>query len=163
MRKGLLLMIITTLENLRRYNPMGASMEKAIDYIASLDTGNLQSGRYNVDGNDIYALVQCYDTKPYGESKFETHDCYADIQILLEGEELMYTADRKDMSNPTSYNSENDKTNYADNKEAMCTHMKPGAVMIFYPEDAHKASIRVGEQPVAVKKLLLKVRLESGQ
>lgn len=155
-------MIITTLENLKRYRPMGANMEKAIDYIASLDAGNLQPGRYDVAGNDVYALVQCYDTKLYDEGKFETHNCNADIQILLEGEELMYTADRKDMPAPTPYIPESDKTNYADNKEAMCTHMKPGAVMIFYPEDAHKACIRVGGQPVAVKKLLLKVRLEAG-
>ena len=159
--KRLLSMIITTRKSLSRYKSMGVNMKKAIEYIDAFNGADLEPGRFDVEGDDVYAVIQCYNTKQYDEGMFETHDCYIDIQIILEGEELMYTAQREDMSDATPYIPEKDKNNYGDNKEAMCTHMKPGTVMVFYPEDAHKACIQAGSQPVAVKKLLLKVRLDS--
>lgn len=134
-------------------------MDIAISYIESVDTSNLCLSTEPISGDDVYYMLQNYMTKEYSDGSFETHDKYIDIQIILEGEEKIYYADRSTMPSPTNYLEDKDKTNYKDNKNALEVHAKPQDVFIFYPEDAHKACIKVGSALNPVKKLLLKVRV----
>jgi YhcH/YjgK/YiaL family protein len=63
---------------------------KAFDALAELVAGDVTDGRHDVAGDDAYIMVSTYETNPVNEERrFETHRDYIDIQLLLEGRELI--------------------------------------------------------------------------
>ena len=75
-----------------------------------------------------------------------------------QGKELIYTADIDGLTPSTAYDETRDIILYQDTPTAQRVHLKAGEFRIFYPQDAHKASIRVDESGCAVKKVVFKVR-----
>ncbi len=50
----------------------------------------VRSGRYDLQGDDIYMNVMRLSTQPAQSKKAELHEKFIDIQILLEGEEIIH-------------------------------------------------------------------------
>ena len=49
----------------------------------------MKPGRYDIDGDTVYALVQEYDSKPKSEGFWEAHHAYLDVQYVASGAEHM--------------------------------------------------------------------------
>ena len=64
------------------------------DFLGERRAGDLEIGKYMIDGDRVYANVQQYVTKSYDEAKYEAHDHYIDVQCIVSGEEAIYLADR---------------------------------------------------------------------
>src|SRR4030042_7009969 len=99
-------MIIDHIDNYKKYN-MGKAWETAFDFLKKFNI-NSEPKRYDIKGNDIYLLLVSYNSKPEEEARLESHREYIDIQIGLEGREIIkwYNADK--LKPNTSYNKEND-------------------------------------------------------
>ena len=69
---------------------------------------NLENGKYEIDGEDIFVSVQDYNTKPESEGKFEAHKQYADIQFIIKGEEKLGYTNIKNCKPTTFYDDKND-------------------------------------------------------
>ena len=82
-------MIIDKIENSHRYVDLGKRIEKAFKYINYTDLKNIQPGKYEIDEENIFALISEYKTKPESEGKLEAHRKYIDVQYVISGEELM--------------------------------------------------------------------------
>ena len=74
-------MIYDKIENIDLYN----IDESAVEFIKNL-TGDEECKRYEIS-DKIYANIEEYQTKENGY--FEAHQKYADIQLLLAGEEII--------------------------------------------------------------------------
>ena len=74
------------LENYKKVHPR---FEAAFEGLKKLVAENAEVGKYEIDGTDIYAMVQEYVTAPFSEKKFEIHKEYIDIQYIVSGEEAM--------------------------------------------------------------------------
>ena len=46
------------------------------------------SGKYEIDGKNVYANVTAYTTIPWEEAKYEAHEHYTDIQYVIEAARL---------------------------------------------------------------------------
>ena len=57
---------------------------EAFGFLASLQP-DCEIGKYEIRGDDMFALVQSYDTKDIADSKLEAHHEFIDIQTLLVG------------------------------------------------------------------------------
>lgn len=131
--------------------------QEAISYMSKLDREKLSLGKHKVT-EDFFYNVQEYVTNGNIEKPYESHRKYIDIQLLLEGEEMLQVTDinRLVVSNP--YNEEKDCIFYYASENASGTILRPGSIMILYPKDAHR-SIRTMEYSCKVKKIVGKVKI----
>lgn len=150
-------MIIATFKNAERYCN-NDRMQRAFDFIKETNLETLDVGKYLIDGDNIFASVQAYNTKMETECLFESHRRYIDIQVIINGIEKMswLPIDKLNLIEDNF-----DKDDYALYKESfhgseLIVH--EGEFVIFYPEDGHKPCIAV-DKPSYVKKVVLKVAL----
>ncbi len=149
-------MIIDKIENSHLYRGIGKRIEKAFKYIHNTDLKNIQPGKYEIDGENIFALISEYKTKPESEGKLEAHRKYIDVQYVISGEELMGYSPLGNQQILEPYKEENDIVFFKGDKSF--TKVSAGMFAIFFPEDVHMPGINTGKIS-DVKKLVIKVRI----
>ena len=82
-------MIIDTLANLEFYKGLNEQLYKGLKFLKETDVAALPVGRYEIDGDTVFALVQAYETHLPEECRWEAHYTYTDIQYVVEGSERM--------------------------------------------------------------------------
>ncbi len=65
---------------------LGKRFAAAQQYLLAADLASLAPGSYDIDGKDVYVMIQEY-TQQEKEPAYEAHDVYADIQLVLQGSE----------------------------------------------------------------------------
>ncbi len=151
-------MIVDRLENWADY-PYGESWEKVFGFLLSLSP-DTPDGEYPLQGEDVFARVMTYATRPREEAILETHREYADVQIVLGGAEAMEWTPAQGLEVSTSYDPAKDAQFYRHPASAPARMtITPGLFAFFLPEDAHMPSLTVGEGPEEVRKVVVKIRL----
>ena len=79
-------MILDRLSNAEMYRKLSERFAIGFDYLAQ-DLSHVPDGRYEIQGDQVFAMVQSYDTKPREQGKWEPHRQYADIQFMITGRE----------------------------------------------------------------------------
>jgi YhcH/YjgK/YiaL family protein len=148
-------MIIDKIENAHLYKALGKRIEKAFEYIRETDLKNIKPGKYEIDGENIFALISEYKTKSEQEGKLEAHRKYLDVQYVISGEEKMGYVPLHGQQILEPYKEENDIIFFTGEKSF--TKVSTGMFAIFFPEDVHMPGIRSGDSSL-VKKLVIKVR-----
>ena len=82
-------MIIDALANMDFYKNLNESLYKGLRFLRETDLVALPVGRYKIDGDAVFALVQEYETHLPEECRWEAHYTYTDIQYIVEGSEKM--------------------------------------------------------------------------
>lgn len=119
----------------------------------------MKDGRVSIEGDDVYALVQTFDTAQPTERQFESHQVYADIHYIVSGGELIYYSQPAELTPKGAYDAACDATYYHDH-DNLGLILRAGYFMVFLPHDAHKpACIDPAEGPCNVRKVVIKVRL----
>lgn len=80
-------MIYDYLDQLNRYRGLHANIDLAIDFLDKTDLTQLELGRNEVAGDQVFALVQNNTLNDQPSDSFEYHERYMDLQFLLEGNE----------------------------------------------------------------------------
>lgn len=150
-------MILTTLADSAPYEALGARIAAGLSWLRSMDRG-LPEGRHTIDGDDLFALVQRYDTVPGTEKRLEAHVRHVDLQFIIDGHERILHAPAAELTVETPYDEAGDITFYADPPFSSSLLMRPGDLAIFYPGDAHKPGCMAGARH-AVQKVVVKVRI----
>jgi biofilm protein TabA len=155
-------MIVTSLENLSHQIAMTSALKKAMDYLKNVHPADLQPGQVEIDGKNIYAMIQAYETRPASaEVRLEAHREYIDIQYVATGVEVMGWADIHALQNPTEYNAEKDVWHGTlPASEMTAVRVAAGKAAVFFPEDAHAPKLAVSS-PTPVLKVVVKVRVNS--
>ena len=152
-------MITSTLSQLHWYQVISPNFEKAIQSALSTDFSGLEPGKYSIDGENIFAIVNEYLTKPLAECDPETHREYADIQIMITGIERFGYAPLTDQPETTPYDEERDVAFYSIGEEDLnYLTLHPGEFIIFFPSDIHQPEV-YRHQPELVRKVVIKVAL----
>ncbi|MBI9070157.1 MAG: YhcH/YjgK/YiaL family protein [Melioribacteraceae bacterium] len=149
-------MIYDSIENARLYFGLGERIKTAFEFIKTNDCSLLKEGKIEIDGNNIFALVQKYDTKDPEEAKFEAHQKYIDIQYMVAGTENIgfVLADYLDVVE--DYNEEKDVELLDGDGDFV--QISEGEFVMFFPDDAHKPGIKV-EENEPVHKMVIKVKI----
>lgn len=103
-----------------------------------------------------FALEQVYFPRARPDGFFESHRNYIDVQVIVEGEELMEVAEIARLKTSDPYLPERDLIKYADLPDASVLRMRAGDVAVFFPEDGHMPSLR-WRGPGLVRKTVVKV------
>jgi len=150
-------MITDKLDNAADYYGIGELYRKGLEYLQKTDLSALDVGKYEIDGERLFVLIQEYDTKPTDECKWESHKVYSDIQYIISGRELMGYAPIDQLTNAIDHTPEKDVVNYKDGKSAgVYFTAETGDFFIFLPQDGHMPNI-ANERSVRNKKAVVKI------
>ncbi|HAN00170.1 MAG TPA: YhcH/YjgK/YiaL family protein [Marinilabiliales bacterium] len=149
-------MILDHVKNIERYRTLSANLAKAIDFITANDLARFVAGKHLIDGEQVFLLMNEYETKPEADCKTETHRKYIDIQLMLSGAEKVGYAFLENQKVVEGYNVEKDYTFYEAELDYFI--LKPQWFAIFFPTDMHCPSIKA-EQPGFVCKAVVKVKV----
>jgi YhcH/YjgK/YiaL family protein len=151
-------MISDTLKNRHLYAAISPRIKAALDYLAKTDFSAMEPGRIEIDGTNLYILVQNYDSLPKEQGKWECHRKYIDIQYIAEGIEQIGFTNIDNMNVTTEYNPEKDVA-FLSGKGDYVTLVK-GSYGIFFPQDAHQPKIAPNNTPGKVKKVVIKIKVD---
>lgn len=153
-------MITGTLEQLDRLLPQVAgNVKKALELLKTVDVENLPVGKTPLDGDDIFASVNTYETEPRADRRPEKHFQYIDIQILGAGRETIGYTDVENAGDLTEDRREtNDVVFYGTTRKENFVKLEKGDFAIFFPWEVHRPNCWFGEGPETVKKIVVKVR-----
>lgn len=149
-------MIVDTLKNSDQYRNTHNGFSESFDFLKKAIEENLPVGRYEIDGDRVFAFIQEYISKE--ESSFEAHKNYIDIQFIVEGTEVIYAADISDLGVKCEYSAEKDIMLLDDCEKSSKLVLEKGEYGIFFPWDAHKPGLCFEGNPDNVKKIVVKVK-----
>jgi biofilm protein TabA len=150
-------MIIDSVQNASRYFSVHPLFEKAFDYISQTDLATTEPGRYEIDGENLKAIISNKKGVTAKESvaKFECHNRHIDIQLCISGKEQIGWKPRQTCASPNGeYNPEKDLQLYSAEPDTYF-ELTDGQFAIFFPEDVHAPMIGDAE----IKKLVIKVKI----
>ncbi len=151
-------MIVDKINNINIYKCLGDRFAQAIKFAENNQLLDFDNGKYSVDGENVFVIVQEYETKPLLDGKAEAHQKYIDIQIILKGEENIGYEILHNQQPTMPYNPEREVAFFNSCKSYI--KLSEGEFAIFYPWDIHMPGLRSGEGSTKIKKAVFKILYE---
>ncbi len=131
---------------------------KGLKFLAETDLANAEPGRIDIDGDQMFALVQDYTTKSPSEKRPEAHESYIDIQFVFSGKEAIGFAPLVEMPEVVKdLMEEHDVRFFGDVPDECFLTFSAGSYAVFYPWDIHRPGCWA-EQAEDVRKVVVKIR-----
>ena len=147
-------MIVDKLVNLNLYTSVVPEFEAVAEFLKNNDLAAMEEGSY-----DVCPGVKCNvsEYEPYAAGdKWEVHRKYADLQIVVSGDEKMDCASTLDGVGVGPYSDEDDFLFIDSCGEGMTSiYALPGTFAYFAPHDAHRPGLRWKAEKV--KKAVFKI------
>lgn len=151
-------MFASNIKIAEKYDYLNERFRKAYKWLEENDPMKMECGKYQIDGDDVYAMVQAYDTQPQETRRFETHEKYFDIQYVVAGVEKFGVRSSEGLVEAERIPA-NDLIFYEKAYTASWLILNPGELVVVAPEDAHCPQCMAGEIPSKVRKVVVKVRV----
>ena len=148
-------MIIDLVDNIKHYSHLEDKFQKAFTFITDPELMLLDNGKYEIDGEDVFAVISQYKTRDANEAKLEAHKKYIDVQFVPKGNELIGYAPFKGQEIISEYNEEKDVILFNGDKSFF--KVEHGMFAIFFPYELHMPGIKT-LIPEDVKKVVIKVK-----
>ncbi len=149
-------MIIDTLQQAHLYHSLGEHFVQAFDYLRQTDFSAVPKGKYEIDGDRVFAIVNEYDTVDAANEQMEAHRCHIDVQYMASGAELIGHDFLNGQTPSKAYDEEADFLLFGQ-PPVFFSRLQQGMFAIFFPSDLHMPNIRI-QQPAPVKKVVIKIK-----
>jgi YhcH/YjgK/YiaL family protein len=143
-------MIKDNIKNYLTYE-LNKRLKAGLEYLSQTDFFDMENGRYDIIKDEVFAIVQDYQTKD--EGKLEGHRKYIDIQYIVKGIEKIGFATKVNQQPVTDYDND---IEFYDDRADMFIPMRENDFAIFYPQDLHMPCIKFNSNDY-VKKVVVKV------
>lgn len=117
---------------------------------------SLDCGRHELQGDEIFMNVMSFMTQPAAEKLAELHEVYADIQILLQGEEVIHYGLQGNAAEIQEYHTDDDYQLCQAITPQQTLNLRAGMFALFLPGEPHKPGC-CAQQPQQIKKVVIKV------
>jgi YhcH/YjgK/YiaL family protein len=150
-------MLIDHLSNASKYYGVSPYVAAALKWLeANKDKfATMENGQYEIDGTNVYGIVNSYDTKPIGDCGWEAHLKYCDIHYSVSGSERIGYQYKSHMLEIQEYNHEKDYALYAGAGDWIT--VREGSFCLLLPDDIHAPGAIAGEHPAHLKKVVIKL------
>jgi biofilm protein TabA len=139
----------------KQYEQNKIYWDKAFAFLKNHSLDTLAVGRYDIDGDNVYAIITENPTKDKDSTKWESHHNYTDLHLVIKGEEKIGIAPVSKLVVTMPYDASKDLANYSG--EGKFYTASPGTFFLFFPGEAHRPNITAnGNKPD--KKLVIKIR-----
>ena len=152
-------MIIDRLSNAHLYFGLGKRFETGLRFLQDNwdSITDYENGLHEIDGRNVYLFMRRYDTVKLAQAKTEAHKKYADIQILKKGKEIFGYQTLSTIGPMLEDYPERDVSYFEAEPEFFT--LKDDLFVIVLPEDAHCPDCAFNDEPEAVIKSVIKVRV----
>lgn len=133
--------------------------DMAFKFLKTNDLSKLELKRYDIDGENLYAMVSEYLSKNEETTNFEAHRKYIDIQYVISGKEIMNIAPlttKKEVVTPYDMTKDIEFLTVDKISKFSAT---PSNFFIFFPTDAHRPGLKDGVNS-NVRKIVIKVKVD---
>ena len=152
-------MILDTLKNFECYTSLHKNFKAGFDFIQKALKENLAPGRYEIDGDALYASVQEYKTHSAEGAKFEGHRKYIDLQFIASGKERMDMIDIEKAEVFADYDAAIEAGLFTAKETPASAIFKAGDFAVFFPQDLHSPGIQADGIPSKIKKIIVKIAI----
>lgn len=138
-------------------NVLPAAVVRGIEALLKLSPATADAGRYEVEGEQLFVLIQDVDSRTFEESRPEAHGKFADVQIPLNTSErygfsfpqpgLACTEDRLEA---------NDVAFYERPSREFFIDIDPGSYVVFLPGELHRPCLTIDEK-TKIRKAVIKI------
>ncbi len=147
-------MILDQLKNAAIYAPLSPRIALAFNYLTMTDFSQVALGKYEIDGDRVFAIVNEYETKDEKDCVLEAHKKYIDIHYTISGSEAIGTTFLSNQVPTKEYDEQNDYMLF--NGETTHQILTPGLFALLYPHDIHSPGHHPKEKSF-VRKVVMKV------
>ena len=133
--------------------------DKAFAFLGSEGLVALETGRYELDGDNVFVMISEYNTIDPGDAKYEAHRKYIDIQYLIRGSELIGIAPYETIDAILQPYDPNREVEFFTVKGGEMKLANPGNFFIFFPSDAHMPQVKDVESAM-VRKAVVKLKFD---
>ena len=145
-------MIADNYQNYKLYSGIHKDWDKAFAVISDWLSKPIPEGaNVSLEQDGVKLVMQTYKTVPVETKKFEGHKRVIDIQFMVEGKEIIYYANNRNLEIVVPYSEERDHMSFGDSDAASPIHLLPRDFAVFFPEDGHKTQCIWGESCDAIK------------
>lgn len=149
-------MIIDRIENLDSYAVLDSGITKVCEYLMLNDICELPKGKYDIDGDNVFLLIDERFADSLAKPELEAHEKYVDIQYCISGSfSIGYKNISQCLTISKEYDLKNDIVFFADQPDNVIINI-PGQFVILFPWDAHL----IYPPANSVKKAIFKVKYE---
>ncbi|MCR5786889.1 MAG: YhcH/YjgK/YiaL family protein [Acholeplasmatales bacterium] len=152
-------MEINKLNNAYKYNYDTKYFKEAFNWLKNTNLKSLPVGKYEIDGDKVFAYVQEYNSLEFDECLFEAHLKYHDIQYIVEGVENFGFADATRLLIDKDYDEDKDVVFFKFPTTYSVATLQSGSYIIASPTDAFQPRVK-HEKSMFVKKIVVKVIVE---
>lgn len=139
-----------------RKNPEAWNM--AFKFLSETDLETIETGRYELQGEDLFVNVDEYQTRNEEDTSYEAHRKYADIQYLVTGSEKIGVLPLQKTTVTEPYDAEKDIM-FLEADEDNYRLANQEKFFIFFPGDAHRPGAKT-ENNMQIRKAVVKVRID---
>ena len=130
---------------------LGTAINKRVMEVAVGETNRIELGE------GAFAMEQAYLSKPREKGRLESHIQFIDIQVILEGEEIIEVAEISSLQVSENLTPGKDLIFYYDSRATSPLRLSGhGATAILYPRDGHMGGLAI-DTPAPVRKIVIKV------
>lgn len=153
-------MVIDKLENAYLYAGLSAKIEKGLEVLKDKKLSTKKDGRYDINGDNLYYIIQRYTTKPIKEGRLEAHKKYIDIQFAASGEEVIGHSFPGQLDTQEPYDEAKDVVFYKVPDEINTVKLSKGMFCILFPQDGHMPGCQLNG-PSNVVKVVVKLKINA--
>ena len=146
-------MILAKLTEADRYAALHPLFARAFEFLRSTDLMALEPGMHEIQGEQLFAIVEDCAGRTRAEAKLECHRRYIDIQLVLEGtDEMGWKPLGECVDAATDHDAARD-IRFFNDAPASWIATPPGSFCLFFPDDAHAPLVSAGR----IRKVVLKI------
>jgi len=150
--------IVDKIENAYLYAGVSAKIKAGLEILKDEKLSTKKDGRYEVNGDELYYIVQRYTTKPIKEGRLEAHKKYIDIQFAAEGEELIGHCLLGQLNIEEPYDEGKDVAFYKVPEKINTIRLSERMFCILFPQDGHMPGCQAAGA-CNILKIVVKVKI----
>ena len=136
------------------------AIRQVLDWLRNTDTMALPLTRHDIQGDEIFVNVMDMTTRPFEGSHPEVHEKYIDLMYWPEGGERIGVAHRLGSEQLMEPRPEGDIDFLEAVENESFLTATAGCFGLFFPWDAHRPGLMLGDIPATSRKCVIKISLE---
>lgn len=130
---------------------------RALEALQKVDLGAMEPGRYEIEGDKLFYLVQDVELRTMEESRAEAHRKYADIQIPFStGERYGFALPQPELAPSDDQLEAKDLAFYPTPAGECFIDVAPGTYLVFLPTELHRPCLAIKDK-ATIRKAVVKV------
>ncbi len=141
----------------KQKNVLPAAIVRALEALKDVDIAKKEPGRYEIEGDKMFYLVQDVELRTMEESRAEAHHRYADIQIPVSTcERYGFSLPQPDLAPSDNQLEEKDLAFFPAPSIESFIDTTPGTYLVFLPKELHRPCLAI-QGKETIRKAVVKV------